>query len=166
MSSSSRRLLKELGRTSRSDSTLPEGVLRLSPVDQGNLFAWTALITSPLSESPYYGLNYQLDITVPPTYPLEPPKVVFNFEKTSSGAFKITNYIPHSNVNPINGEVCLNILNNDQWSPTWTLETVARAVVMLLDNQEPDSPLNIDVANIVRDNDMLALKSLANYHST
>lgn len=161
MSTSSRRLLKELAKTLREDYTLPDGIKSLSPVDQSDLFTWTALISSPLENSPYKGITYEVIMEIPPTYPLIPPKVRFNFENTD---IKTTKYIPHSNVNPDNGEICLNILNNDQWSPAWTLETVVKAVVMLLDNQEPDSPLNIDVANIVRDNDNRALKSLASYY--
>lgn len=41
------------------------------------------------------------------------------------------------------GEICLDILKTT-WSPAWTLQSVCRAILALLSQAEPDSPLNCD----------------------
>jgi hypothetical protein len=42
------------------------------------------------------------------------------------------------------GEICLDILKPDAWTPAWTLQSVCRAVTALLSHPEADSPLNCD----------------------
>lgn len=46
------------------------------------------------------------------------------------------------------GEICLDVLKS-QWSPAWTISTACTAVRALLESPEPDSPLNIDVGNLI-----------------
>lgn len=161
-----KRLLKELKATTT--TALPNAVLSLQPID-GNLFTWTAII-QPI-DSFYSTAHFQLIIRVPQSYPLEPPTISFithsspiNDRRLLSKDVKISTYIPHCNVDFKTGEICLDILKKDHWSPAWTLQTAVLAIVVLLDNQEPDSPLNVDMANLFRLDDKTAIKSLINYY--
>ncbi len=42
----------------------------------------------------------------------------------------------------------------------WTLESVCRAVVALLGNPDPSSPLNCDAGNILRAGDLRGYRSI------
>lgn len=159
-----KRLLKEL----KSTTSLPNTVLLLQPIN-GDLFTWTAII-QPI-DSLYSNAHFQLIMQIPQSYPLEPPTVRFithlsptKDKSLLSKDVKISTYIPHCNIDFKTGEICLDILKKDHWSPAWTLQTVILAIVVLLDNQEPDSPLNVDMANLFRTDDAAAIKSLINYY--
>ena len=70
----------------------------------------------------------------------------------------------HPNVHWKTGEICLDILK-DAWSPAWTLHSVCRAVLALLCNPEPDSPLNCDAGNMLRARDDIAYWSTARMYT-
>jgi len=67
----------------------------------------------------------------------------------------------HPNIHFDSGEICLDILKSDHWTPAWTLESLCRAIVNLLENPNADSPLNCDSGNMIRAGDMLAHDSMA-----
>jgi peroxin-4 len=122
------RLLKEY-KELRSAKSDPEIALDL--VDEADIYQWTARLTGP-QDTPYAGGYFHLKIVCPSTYPLAPPKVTF------------VTPVFHPNVLFKTGEICLDILKPDAWTPAWTLQNVCRAVAALLSHPEADSPLNCD----------------------
>ena len=119
------RLLKEYRevKTAKQD---PE--IQLDLTDETDIFQWKAHIQGP-KDSPYEGGTFELSLRCPETYPLAPPKVLF------------VTPVFHPNVLFKTGEICLDILKPDAWTPAWTLQSVCRAVVALLSHPEADSPL-------------------------
>ena len=65
----------------------------------------------------------------------------------------------HANVALATGEVCLDLLRA-AWTPTYTLLECVRAVRHLLSCPEPDSPLNVDVAALLRAGDDVGARRL------
>ncbi|OMJ22941.1 Protein PEROXIN-4 [Smittium culicis] len=147
MASLSKRLTNEYSNINKNKI---EEILYLSPRED-DLTTWTALVLGPKG-SPYSGGAFQLDIKIPTDYPISPPKIKF--------ATKVC----HPNVNIETGEICLDILK-DEWSPVWTIKTVCSAIVMLLTDPEPNSPLNIDAANLMRCGDIVAYNSLVKMYT-
>ncbi|ODV77643.1 uncharacterized protein CANTADRAFT_316777 [Suhomyces tanzawaensis NRRL Y-17324] len=130
-------------------------IVSLEPTgDEDNLdiFEWLAVISKPArSDSQfYYNGKWKLQIRLTSKYPLLPPTIRF-----------ITP-INHPNIKFETGEICLDILKQDNWSPAWDLEHLVVAILMLLDDPEPDSPLNIDLANLYR-HDKVAFESIVQY---
>lgn len=99
------------------------------------------------------GGRWLLSIEIPPTYPLAPPKLAFRTE------------IVHANVALRGGEICLDLLK-DAWTPTYSVLECVRAVRMLLAYPGVDSPLNVDVAALIRAGDTLAARRLTEYWCT
>lgn len=52
----------------------------------------------------------------------------------------------HPNIHFESGEVCLDVLKQE-WNPQWTIESVIRAVGLMLMQPNADSPLNCDAGN-------------------
>ncbi|KAL3896065.1 MAG: hypothetical protein SGPRY_013357 [Prymnesium sp.] len=124
----SSRLLKEYRELKSSERDLE---IDLQLVDESDIFVWKAFLQGP-RDTPYVGGTFELSVQCPSTYPLSPPKVTFLTK------------IFHPNVLYTNGEICLDILKPDAWTPAWTLMSVCRAVTALLSHPEADSPLNCD----------------------
>lgn len=140
------RLLKEIKEASRDT----DPTIRLAP-DGENLLRWAATLLGP-TDTPFETGTFVVRFTLPETYPLAPPKASF--------ATKIF----HPNVHWRTGEICLDILK-DAWSPAWTLHSVCRAILALLCNPEPDSPLNCDAGNMLRARDDIAYWSMARMYT-
>ncbi len=119
----------------------------LQPVND-NLFHWHGLIKGP-PETPFEKGWFKLDFQIDQNYPINPPKV------------KFLTKIFHPNIHFESGEICLDILKANYWSPAWTLESLSRAIVNLLVNPNADSPLNCDCGNCIRAGDMLAFRTMA-----
>lgn len=62
------------------------------------------------------------------------------------------------------GEICLDILKA-AWSPAWTLQSTCQAIVALMSDAAPDSPLNCDAGNLLRAHDMRGYNSLARMYT-
>lgn len=138
-----RRLIKEYSTLKKSPSP---HLLALQPISEDDLTHWRASFTGQ-SDSPYDDGVFVLDIVVPNDYPIRPPVIRF------------LTRICHPNINFKTGEICLDILKS-QWSPAWTLQTACTAVRELLASPEPDSPLNIDAANLLRCGDLAGYESM------
>lgn len=130
------RLQKELKDAQREKS----GDLVLEPRSEKDIFKWDAYLKGPAG-SPFEGGVFHVPIDIPSEYPLAPPKARF---KTK---------VFHPNIHPRTGEICLDVLK-EAWSPAWTLQALCRAILALLSNSEPDSPLNCDAGNLVRESDL------------
>ena len=90
---------------------------------------WTGVIAGPV-ESVYAQAMFVLDIVFPIEYPFSPPRVIFRTP------------IFHPNI-ATNGAVCLDILKPGGWSPLITIESLLLSIQSLLDDPNPDDPLNI-----------------------
>ena len=65
----------------------------------------------------------------------------------------------HANVNLQNGEICLDLLK-DAWTPAYSVLECVRAIRMLLGAPGVDSPLNVDIAALLREGDALGARRL------
>ncbi len=102
-----------------------------------DIYHWQATILGPAG-SPYENGVFYLRIEFPTDYPFKPPKVTF-----------ITK-IYHCNINST-GNICLDILK-EQWSPALTISKVLLSICSLMDDQNPNDPLMLDVANLYMNN--------------
>jgi peroxin-4 len=100
----------------------------------------------------YTGGRWLLHLSLPPNYPLSPPTIHFSTP------------ICHPNVHFKTGEICLDLLKTS-WSPAYTISSTLTAVHQLLTSAEPDSPLNIDVAVLLREGDLAGAGSLIRYYT-
>ena len=144
------RLLKEY-REIKSNKT-PDPEIDLDLKDDTDIFVWVALLKGP-KDTPYEGGTFELSMKVPSSYPLAPPKCTF------------VTPVFHPNVLFKTGEICLDILKPDAWTPAWTLNSVCRAVIALLSHPEADSPLNCDCGNLIRNGDMRGYRSMAKMYT-
>src|SRR5699024_7917749 len=94
---------------------------------------------------------WSLTLTLPPSYPLSPPQIRFRTR------------ISHPNISFTTGELCLTLLTNEHWSPVYTLSTTLTAIQQLLTDPQPDSPLNVDVAALLRDGDLVGWESVVRF---
>lgn len=150
-----RRLMKELDalRKSPPGSSPDDLLLELRPYDADgeDLSEWYASIRGPPS-GPYSKGTFELSILIPPNYPSKPPSM------------KFLTKIWHPNVSFTTGEVCLDVLAA-QWSPAWNLESTCMAIVALMGDPEPDSPLNVDAAAVFRTGDRVAYGSMCRMYT-
>lgn len=164
-----KRLLTELN-TYQSDPN--EALEHLGPVNEDELMHWTAVMrgvpgTAYEGRFPVHATSWimkmkvlicikdgrwELSIAVPNNYPLSPPTITF------------TTPICHPNVHFQTGEICLDLLKA-AWSPAYTISSTLTVVHQLLTSAEPDSPLNIDVALLMRTGDVLGAESLIKYYT-
>ena len=96
-----------------------------------NLFEWDGMIIGP-TKTPYEGGMFRLKIYFPTDYPFKSPKVIF------------TTKIYHPNINS-GGIICLDILKT-QWSPALTISKVLLSICSLLNDPNPNDPLEPIIA--------------------
>ena len=110
----------------------------------GNIFEWKSVIFGPIG-TPYEGGVFNINISIPSKYPMQPPSVIF---KTK---------IYHPNIN-LAGHICLDILKNN-WSPALTISKVLLSICSLLSDPNPNDPLVPEIANIYTNNRELYIKT-------
>ena len=100
-------------------------------VSDEDIFKWNVTINGP-DGSPYAGGKFVLRLEFPTQYPFKPPKLVF--------ATKVY----HPSVLLETGEVCGDVLGN--WGPTLNAEHCLMTVFSLLQDPQPDHPLDDKIA--------------------
>lgn len=98
---------------------------------------WKAIIIGPV-DTPYQNGKFTLDIIFPKEYPFQPPKV------------KFLTKILHPNVYS-DGNICLDILAS-QWSPALAISKVLLSICSLLNDPNPNSPANGEIARLYTSN--------------
>ncbi|RKP26508.1 ubiquitin-conjugating enzyme/RWD-like protein [Syncephalis pseudoplumigaleata] len=123
-----RRITKELANC----HTNPVPGLSVSPESDEALFHWYGTLKgSP--NGPYKNGTFKLDIRFPDDFPFKPPTI------------KFLTKIYHPNIDE-EGSICLHLLKPDSWKPATPILDVLQAVATLLDNPNPDDPLETSIA--------------------
>lgn len=121
----------------------------LGPVSDAQMLQWEAVMKG-VPGSAYEAGQWKLSISIPETYPMAPPDVRF-----------ITP-VCHPNVHLKTGEICLDLLKSS-WTPAYTIVSTLEAVHQLLAYPEVDSPLNVDVAALLRSGDRIGAEGLVRW---
>lgn len=100
-------------------------------VSETNVHLWKGLITP--ENPPYNKGAFKIEIIFPQEYPFKPPKIMFLTK------------IYHPNVDD-KGEVCLPIINAENWKPATRAHQVIEALVKLIDDPEPEHSLRPELA--------------------
>jgi ubiquitin-conjugating enzyme E2 D/E len=108
------------------------------PVDTSNIDIWEGTIIGP-TDSPFENGIFKVEIRFPTDYPFSPPKI------------KFLTPLYHPNVDK-HGNICLDILKADAWSPALTLPKVLLSLCSLLTDPNPDDPLWGQPADLLRNN--------------
>lgn len=119
------RILKEIEEIYRD----PPDNISAGPIDDNDIYHWEAVIDGP-EDTDYKGGVFLLDIKIPKEYPFKPPICKF---KTK---------ILHPNINPNNGNICINILKSKNWNPTLTISNILMSIMVLLYTPNFKDPLN------------------------
>ena len=119
------RILKEIEDIYRD----PPDYISAGPIDDKDIYHWEATIYGP-EDSDYKNGVFLLDIKIPKEYPFKPPICKF---KTK---------IYHPNINPDNGNICVNILKSYNWNPSLTISNILMSLMVLLYTPNFNSPLN------------------------
>uniref|UniRef100_T1K265 UBC core domain-containing protein n=1 Tax=Tetranychus urticae TaxID=32264 RepID=T1K265_TETUR len=139
----SQRLKKEL-QEMRSHPDFAENRFTIDTVDD-DLFHMVASIAGP-PDTPYSDGMFQVDIKLTKKYPFAPPAVRF-----------IT-HVWHPNISSITGCICLDILD-DNWAAALTIRGVLLSLQSLLQDPEPNNPLDSSVATQYKNNPNLFRKT-------
>jgi peroxin-4 len=67
--------VKRLQKEAASLKDSPDENIKLTPINN-NVMEWKAIIRGP-KDSAYYGFEFELKISVPQTYPMQPPVIKF-----------------------------------------------------------------------------------------
>lgn len=116
--------------------------------DEKNIFKCPGTVYS--TDPPFEGGTWPFEINFPDAYPIKP------FE------FKFTSNFPHPNIYP-DGKMCISILHDGidetgyedssiRWSPVQNINSVLMSIISMLNDPNLDSPANVDMTKLWRDN--------------
>ena len=116
--------------------------------DKKNIFKCPGIVYSTVP--PFEGGTWSFEINFPNEYPIKP------FE------FKFTSNFPHPNIYP-DGKMCISILHDGidetgyedssiRWSPVQNINSVLMSIISMLNDPNLDSPANVDMTKLWRDN--------------
>ena len=100
-----------------------------SDSENPDIYHWKVTLTPPKGTL-YEGGFYKLEVVFNKDYPASPPKM------------KFLTRIYHCNIGPNNGEICLNTLKPNCWKKNLKIADVLNHIVVLLHNQNPNSPMH------------------------
>jgi len=114
-----------------------------------DMLNWKVLIFGP-NETIFEGGVFECCFTFPNNYPNKPP------------IFKFITKIPHPNIYP-DGKVCISILHDgvdeygyedisERWNPSHSVNSIIMSIISILSNPNLESPANLDIAILYRDN--------------
>ncbi len=126
MSKTSIRITKELSKLE--ENPLPG--ISISMKD--NNIRYLGILMEGPPDTPFEGGIFELELYLPAEYPMVPPMVRFLTK------------VYHPNIDKI-GRICLDIIK-DKWSPALQINTVVISIQNLLNDPNPDDPLNASVA--------------------
>ena len=115
-----------------------------------NLRYFNITVSGP-SDTPFEGVIFKLELFLPDSYPMEPPKVRFLTK------------IYHPNIDRL-GRICLDVLK-DKWSPALQIRHVLLSIQALMSTPNPDDPLANDIAEVWRSNLNAALANAKDWTS-
>lgn len=128
--------LKRLNKEKESGE-LPAG-WDVCPKSEEDLYVWKAVIPGA-RDTPYeYGL-FELEIKIGEKYPMKHPEC------------KFITPIYHPNVSLSDGCICVDILGS-AWSPANSIKTLLISLQLLMQDPEPDDPMESEIARIYKDN--------------
>jgi len=105
---------------------------------EDDFLIWNAIISNLNEGSPFKNGFFKLQIIFNDNYPYSPPKI------------KMKTKIFHPNIK--NEEICLDIIKEDRWSPALTVEKVLLSISSLLDDPNPDDPLDVSASILYKNN--------------
>ncbi|CAD8205217.1 unnamed protein product [Paramecium octaurelia] len=114
-------------------------------IDDQDFYKWKATILGS-EGSLYYGGRFNLQIEIPMDYPFRPPKIWF------------LTRIYHPNINS-HGQLSLDILK-DSWSPALKLSKILSVICEVLENPNPDDPLDPEIAKIYKYNKQFFIQNV------
>jgi len=124
------------------------GYYSITP-DEDNMFKCTGILFGPAGTC-FEGGTWSFEIDFSNEYPIKP------FQ------FKFTSNFPHPNIYP-DGRMCISILHDGidetgyeassiRWSPVQNINSVLMSIISMLNDPNLDSPANVDMTKLWRDN--------------
>jgi len=133
----------------------PNPYYNINPSEE-DMFIWDVLLFGP-SETIFEGAIFKCQFRFNNEYPNKPPE------------FKFLSNFPHPNIYT-DGKVCISILHegkdqynyediSERWNPSHSINSVLLSILTILPNPNFDSPANVDVSIMWR-NDWLEYKNI------